>query len=213
MPRAGHSHRRLFVAMGASSGLLAVLLWFASLLVGVVDCESMGCLDQQPVLTIRLEIQESEPVVASHAPERQAPVDPPVRESTDTRQLPDAEENELDAGRDEAVGPRSRLAPKRDWLAMASESAIHTADELFENEELREKMWRQTRSVMFADTGDFDFHEPAPIIADVEFRVPMGVLGIGITIGGCFIGIPLAGIPVEERTAGPNVIYCKDLYE
>ena len=96
---------------------------------------------------------------------------------------------------------------------MAKESAIRSTDEVLQNEESREKMWRQTRSVMFADTGVFDVHEPAPVMPDIEFRVPVGVLGLGITIGGCFIGIPLAVIPVEERTARPNVIYCKDLYE
>ena len=50
-------------------------------------------------------------------------------------------------------------------------------------------------------------------MAESKFRVPLGVLGIGLTIGGCFFGVPLAGIPVERRTAGPTVIYCADVYE
>lgn len=66
---------------------------------------------------------------------------------------------------------------------------------------------------MFADTGEFEFEEPPTIIDDVKFRVPVGVLGVGVTIGGCFIGIPLAGIAVEERTVGVSIIYCKDVYE
>ena len=66
---------------------------------------------------------------------------------------------------------------------------------------------------MFEDTGGFDVLTPKTIIADREFRVPVGVLGIGITIGSCFIGIPLAGIPVENRTVGPTLTYCPDIFE
>lgn len=66
---------------------------------------------------------------------------------------------------------------------------------------------------MFKGTGEFAIREPPTVIADREFRVPLGVLGIELTIGGCFFGIPLAGIPVEERTVGPTVIFCRDIYE
>ena len=103
--------------------------------------------------------------------------------------------------------------PARDWYEIAREPVRQSIDEFFANEESRKKMWRQTGSVMFRDTGQFDFREPESIIAAREFRRPVGVLGIGLTIGGCFFGIPLAGIPVEERGVGPNVIYCTDIYE
>ena len=213
MPGVGYSHHRLFLAMGVSSVLLMALLWILSVLIRFIDCDSATCVEQKDGLTIRLEVQEDETVPASRVPEHQAPLAPPAREAVEERQLTDTGEHEIDVGDDESILRSGEPSPTRDWSAVARASAAHFVNAQFEGEEVREKMWRQTGSLMFADTGEFDVHEPTPIIADREFRVPVGVLGVGITIGGCFIGIPLAGIPVEERTVGPNVIYCKDIYE
>ena len=213
MPRAGHSHHRLFVAMGASAGLLAALLWALNSLIRFVDCDSQACLDEQAVLTVHLENKKDKTIPLDHVPERPARVPPPVEETADERQLAGTGQQEVVAEQVEVTDLSEEVAPRQDWYAIAKETAAHVADERVKKEESREHMWRQTRSVMFADTGEFDVHEPAPIIADLEFKVPVGVLGVGITIGGCFIGIPLAGIPVEERTAAPTVIYCKDRYE
>src|SRR5690606_31416712 len=107
---------------------------------------------------------------------------------------------------DEDVDPRTNLTHDRDWFAIAEDTAKRTMADRFDQHQVRMSMWRKTGSVMFKDTGEFDIQEPATIIASREFRVPVGVLGIGITVGGCFIGIPLAGIPVDRRSAGPNLI-------
>jgi len=199
--------------MGASAGLLAALLWLSNVLLGLVTCNSSTCLDETPPITIRLEAPRKKTVPIDQAPAHQAPAALKPSTSTDKRQPTEAHDYEFNSMHDDTVELPADASPTRDWHEIARESAIHIVDARFEYEKTREALWRQTGSVMFADTGEFNTDEPATIINDLKFRVPVGVLGIGITIGGCFIGIPLAGIPVEERTVGPNVIYCKDRYE
>ena len=63
---------------------------------------------------------------------------------------------------------------------------------------------------MFASEGGSVLVEETPVLEDLQLSVPAGVLGIGFTIGSCFIGVPLAGLPVEERSAAITVSYCRD---
>jgi len=213
MPRAGRSHHRLFVAMGASTGLLAASLWVMNSLISFAVCDVPVCHNEREVITVHLDNKKNNTVPLDRIPEQLTHVTPPVKDVPNEPQLADTDEPEVADEHVEATAPPDEVTPTQDWYAIAKETAARAVDARVESEELRQEMWQQTQSVMFADTGEFDVHEPAPIIADLEFKVPVGVLGVGITIGGCFIGIPLAGIPVEQRTAGPTVIYCKDQYE
>ena len=199
--------------MGVSSVVVFALLDFLTLLVSDAVCSDAWCFDESDILTVHLVQKESERISEITPPDYEIRTVPQVQQANAGLRSASPARNGKDAERDEDPVPPSDLTPARDWHVIAKEAARQSVDDRFRQEEIRLSMWRNTGSVMFRDNGGFDFHEPATVIADREFRVPVGVLGIGMTIGGCFIGIPLAGIPVERRTAGPNVIYCTDIYE
>jgi hypothetical protein len=98
--------------------------------------------------------------------------------------------------------------PVKDWRAIAKSAARTTVDDRFKKEEFRASMWRQTHSIMFEPVGDFVVREEEPVISDFRFRPQIHVVGLGVTIGSCFIGIPLAGVPVEQRTVAINLVVC-----
>jgi hypothetical protein len=50
--------------------------------------------------------------------------------------------------------------------------------------------------------------EPDPIISDLRFKPQIHVAGIGFAIGSCFIGIPIVGVPVEQRSVAITVFVC-----
>jgi len=207
------SHYRLVIAVGMSSVVILILLEILSVLISNIICSDDWCSEKRGTLTVYVQPPKPEPVSDITLPDREILPAPPVRQEIADPRSADRAENEQGTERDEDIDPPSNLTPARDWYAVAKDTAKRTVAYRFDKEEVRMSMWRKTGSVMFKDIGEFDFQEPATIIADREFRVPVGVLGIGITIGGCFIGIPLAGIPVDRRSAGPNVIYCTDIYE
>jgi len=98
--------------------------------------------------------------------------------------------------------------PVRDWHSIAEEAAKAIADEYFRQEETRATMWRQSRSIMFEPTGDMVLKQEEPILADIRFRPRVHILGLGVTIGSCFIGIPIAGVPVEQRSVAITLFVC-----
>lgn len=98
--------------------------------------------------------------------------------------------------------------PAEDWRVIAEQAAKASVDERFRNEETRKSMWRQSRSIMFQPTSDFLVKEEEPIIAGFRFRPQIHVVGLGVTIGSCFIGVPLVGVPVEERTVAISLFVC-----
>jgi hypothetical protein len=98
--------------------------------------------------------------------------------------------------------------PVRDWSAIAQAAATATIEDRFEQEEVRASMWRQTRSTMFEPTGDFTVREEEPVISDFRFKPELHVVGIGLTIGSCFVGIPILGVPIEQRTVAINLVVC-----
>jgi hypothetical protein len=95
-----------------------------------------------------------------------------------------------------------------DWHAIAKSAARASVDDFFRNEESRASLWRQTRSIMFRAASDFVVREEEPAIPDFRFTPEIHVLGLGLTIGSCFIGIPIAGVPVEQRTVAINLFVC-----
>lgn len=97
----------------------------------------------------------------------------------------------------------------RDWHALAAASARKIIEEDYRREDIRESMWRQTRSTMFEGEGTVVAFAESPVLEDLPFHQAAGVLGLGVTLGSCFFGVPLAGIPVEERTVAITVLYCK----
>ena len=100
------------------------------------------------------------------------------------------------------------LPPVKDWRAMADEAAQASVDEYVRQEESRASMWRQTRSIMFQPANDTVVKDIEPLLADIPFKRRSRVIGLGINIGSCFIGIPIAGVPVEERSIGITIFLC-----
>ena len=112
---------------------------------------------------------------------------------------------------DGADDPTGESVPSTDWHALGRRIAEETVDDHWRKEELRASLWRQTGSVMFhagSDSGAVS--DIQPLMADLDFREPAGVLGLGFTFGSCFVGIPLAGIPVEERSTAITLFYCRE---
>ena len=98
--------------------------------------------------------------------------------------------------------------PVRDWYAIADEAAEAIVNEYFKREESRESMWRSSRSIMFQPTNDKVVMTSEPIFSDIRFKYRSRVLGIGINIGSCFIGVPIVGVPVEKRSTAITLFVC-----
>ena len=98
--------------------------------------------------------------------------------------------------------------PVVDWQKMIAETVASLVKEKQEREETRALMWRKTHSVMFQSAGGFASKQQEPIIQDFQFRPQVHVAGLGVTIGSCFIGLPIVGVPVEERTVAIRFFVC-----
>ena len=213
LPQNRRSHRRLIIAMGLSSMLVVALLTAFGLVFVDPACPNSICSNKQHELTVQLEQRTTGSVVEIEVPDHERRV---VRQEAVTPAESDvavAEKSNTESVATDVEEPVDEQESTRDWYAIAREPVRQSIDDYFDNEETRKKMWRQTGSVMFRDTGEFDFKEPETIIAARKFRRPVGVLGLGFAIGGCFFGVPLAGVPVEERGVGPNIFYCTDIYD
>lgn len=106
--------------------------------------------------------------------------------------------------------PPSERRPLVDWNKAIAESVTALESEKREHEEVRKSMWRQTRSVMFQPTDEFVPNDQEPLLADLRFKPELHVVGLGFKIGSCFIGLPLIGVPVEERSAAIRIFVCAD---
>ena len=100
-------------------------------------------------------------------------------------------------------------APARDWSRLSSSFAEQHVENLESREQALADMWRQSPSVMFESEGGPEVVEAPEVLADLDFREPVGVAGIGFTIGSCFIGIPIVGVPVEERSVAVRLWVCR----
>jgi hypothetical protein len=98
--------------------------------------------------------------------------------------------------------------PVVDWQNMIAETVTSIGKERQEREEIRAPMWRRTHSIMFQSAGSFVPKQQEPIIPDFQFRPQVHVAGLGMTIGSCFIGLPIVGVPVEERTVAIRLFVC-----
>lgn len=98
--------------------------------------------------------------------------------------------------------------PVIDWQNMIAETVASIGKEKQERQETRAPMWRKTHSVMFQSAGGFVPKQQEPIIPNFQFRPQVHVAGLGVTIGSCFIGLPIVGVPVEERTVAIRLFVC-----
>lgn len=106
----------------------------------------------------------------------------------------------------ESVDQVRRLPLQED--ASVAETVASIGKEKQKREENRASMWRKTHSLMFQSTGGIAPKQQEPIIPDFQFKPQVHVVGLGVTIGSCFIGLPIVGVPVEERTVAIRLFVC-----
>jgi hypothetical protein len=100
-------------------------------------------------------------------------------------------------------------APNADWKTAAARVAEELGDEQFREEMLQESRWQKSHSVMFESGRRSALIEIDPILADFTFK--RRVVGLGFSLGYCFIGFPIAGIPVENRAINITLFTCGKL--
>jgi hypothetical protein len=105
-------------------------------------------------------------------------------------------------------GPVPVSPPPTDWRAIAAAEARSSVADSFRQEETRASLWRQTHSVMFQPGDTFVLQDEEPLLADFRFVYRSRVVGLGLNIGRCFIGIPIAGVPVEQRSGAITIFVC-----
>jgi len=104
--------------------------------------------------------------------------------------------------------PQFDERPTVDWQNLIVETVASIGEESRRREESRERMRRTTHSVMFQPEGDYESRQQEPIIPDFRFKPQVHVAGLGMTIGSCFIGLPIVGVPVEDRTVAIRLFVC-----
>ena len=197
------TRRRLCAAMGISAFFIAVMLALFGSLVDFAGRVSITDLEQAGRLTVVIRTHDGEPdsefateskFVPSSSQHAVDPADPIDSQRKVSAPL--------------APAPPFDPPPVRDWHAIAKTVARASVNHFFSNEESRASMWRQTRSIMFKPASDFVVREEEPAIPDFRFTPEIHVVGLGLTIGSCFIGIPIAGVPIEQRTVAINLFVC-----
>ena len=189
--------------MGISACLVAALLASLGLFVDIVLHTSGPKADGKERLTVVV---------------RDSKAQPPPADTEDTHVMPPVEEQELTIAEDrpqrqEPIGedlpePPADAVSRTDWHAMQKNVARSSVADLLEEHESREAMWRRSHSIMFRPADDFPTGEDEPAIPDFRFKPRIHVVGLGFTIGSCFIGIPLAGVPVEQRSVAVTFFVC-----
>lgn len=194
------TRQRLLAAMGMSTCALAALLalvqWSEILKGGnafLTTREPLVVAFERPGFE-----EEPEP-----APE-EVPVEPEIA-ATEAIETPVESEPPAPAVYDE---PEAVEKPPTDWSAVTQSTVRTYAEDARQAEAREDAMWRQSYSMMFERAETFTAEAPPPPIDGFRFEPEFRVLGIGLKIGNCFFGIPILGVPVEQRSVGPNVIVC-----
>jgi len=189
--------------MGVSACSVALLLAFLGSFVDINASLSKPGIDHGQRLTIHIRKGEGGPTSEFAMDDQPVPSLP--QEKIELAESGDLQQQAVTVSSPEML-PDAR--PAEDWRAIAEQAAKASVNEHFRNEETRKSMWRQSRSIMFQPTSDFVMQDEEPIIAGFRFRPQIHVVGLGVTIGSCFIGLPLAGVPVEERTVAISIFVC-----
>jgi hypothetical protein len=189
--------------MGVSAFSIAMMLALLELLVDFAAGVSMPSLNHVAQLTVLIKTGSGEPGPEFTMDKKAAPS---LSQQASVSAVPvDRLQEVVTLSSPE---PPADSLPMKDWRAIAKAAARAAVDDRFKEEEFRASMWRQTRSIMFEPAGDFVVREEEPVISDFRFRPQIHVVGLGLTIGSCFIGIPIVGVPVEQRTVAINLVVC-----
>lgn len=204
------TRHRLLTAMGISTCAVLILLVLLGKLFDIAVNYSKSGNEPADPLTVH---------IRAGGVGAEAKSDPTTDNQVVHSQPPDEVESPEVADLQHEVAPREyreppvksapeKSPPIRDWRSIAGEASKEFVADQFRQEVSRESMWRQSYSVMFEPAGETFDTEEEPIIADLRFIPRVHVLGIGLTIGSCFIGIPILGGPVEQRTGAITLFIC-----
>ena len=108
----------------------------------------------------------------------------------------------------ETVKSEAGKSLPNDWRSTFQNEIESSIDNLAHRATAQEALWRKTGSVMYKATDELNLREEAPLLANFRFKPEVHVFGLGVTIGSCFVGIPIAGVPVEERTVAIRLFVC-----
>ena len=197
------TQHRLLTAMGISTCAVAALLALLGLIVDMSGNAVLPHAERGELLSVLIRNITDEPV-----PELST--DDAAGDSVPISELAPAEIME----RKQAIAPVSppgladEAKPTRDWYILADLAAQAVVDEHFRQAEIRDSMWRQTHSEMFRPAEENLSLEEEPVLSDLQFIPQIHVFGLGVTIGSCFIGLPLVGVPVEKRSTMITFFVC-----
>jgi len=191
---------RLLVANVIATGLVAALLGLAGLVASrfVVDA---GRIDSG-----RLQVAIVQPTDVRPAPtgDEDAAGQPASRQEPPGRAVAEPLPSRTSASA--PVTTDHRQAP--DLQRIAADAVRSVISDVDRDESLRAGMWRQSGSLMFRPSGQPVADVDEPVLEDFRFRPKVHVAGLGVTIGSCFIGVPLVGVPVEDRTVAITLFVC-----
>jgi len=197
------TRNRLLTAMGISACAVALLLALLGSFVDFVVRVSKPGIEHGEPLTIHIRKGTGEEKPSSTTGNRAVRSLPQEQVVSD-----EFAEIQQELAPDDSPEPPADSPPVKDWLAIADEAANASVDEYYRQEEIRASMWRRTHSMMFQLANDIVVKDEEPILSDVRFKRRSRVVGLGINVGSCFIGIPIVGVPVEERSIGIPIFVC-----
>lgn len=202
------TRHRLLTAMGVSVCAIATLLALLESLVDFAVSVSKPGIELGDPLTVYIRNGEGEKNFDSST-------DNEAVRALPQEQVVSTEFAEIRQDVATVISPQPRadsapmeLQPVKDWRAIADEAAKATVDENFAQEESRVSMWRRSHSIMFQPVNDIVVKDKEPILSNFRFKPRVYVVGLGVTIGSCFIGIPIVGVPVEQRNVAMTLFVC-----
>jgi len=195
--------QRLLTAMGVATFAIALLLAMLESLVEFGVATSNPGIELVETLTVQIlkgEGAKNSDSTPDKKPVRSLPQEDVV--STEIAEL------QPEVAPVDSPEPPDKSQPVKDWRAIANEAAKTSVDEHFQQEETRSSMWQRSHSIMFQPTNSIAVMDKEPVLSGVQFKRRSRVIGLGLNIGSCFIGIPVAGVPVEDRTAAISIFVC-----
>ena len=182
--------------VAAVLALLGSIVDFVPLLSGPEEIET-----ERLTVVVRDAVPEPDPGLA--ADEHVVP--PPAEEEMAASENTSDQQGPVN---DNTTAPPGDGEPVIDWHALA-DAAVESSVAAYSSESAsRMAMWRQNHAIMVKPAGSFEINEEEPVIPGFRFKPEIHVFGLGFTIGSCFIGVPLVGVPVEQRSTAITFFVC-----
>ena len=191
--------------MGVATGIVALVLFVLGAVVSFGPGPGEADAVRDRVLSVFLRQQKAGPT-----PEPEAVDQPIPPASEDAESVTEAVPVPDEAPDPVPSEPRVVASAPVDWEAEIAAAVVALESESRDREKVRQSMWRQTHSVMFEPADEFVANDEQPVIANLHFKPEIHVVGLGVKVGSCFIGVPLVGVPVEKRTVGIRLFVCAD---